>query len=97
MNDQFYLEQGWKNEPLKDLYPTQVHLTNSTKWMEMLQNVLRMIRDANGAPLAAVIRKRIIPRPDSDDIAFGLQHSEYASRGDEMIEPAPILDRKTYD
>ena len=36
MNDQFDLEQGWKNEPLKDLYPTQAHLTNSTKWMEML-------------------------------------------------------------
>ena len=34
MNDQF-LEQGWKNEPLKDLYTTQAHLTNSTKWMEM--------------------------------------------------------------
>ena len=33
MNDQFDLEQGWKNEPLKDLYPTQAHLTNSTKWM----------------------------------------------------------------
>ena len=74
MNDQFDLEQDWKNEPLKDLYPTRAHLTNSTKWMEMLQNVMRMIRDANGAPLAAVIRKRIIPRPDSDDIAFGLQH-----------------------
>ena len=61
MNDQFDLEQGWKNETLKDLYPTQDHITNSTKWMEMLQNVLHMIRDANGAPLAAVIRKRIIP------------------------------------
>ena len=97
MNDQFDLEQGWKNEPLKDLYPTQVHLTNSTKWMEMLQNVLRMIRNANGAPLAAVIRKRIIPRPDSDDIAFGLQLSEYAPNDDKMIECAPILDRKTLE
>ena len=77
MNDQFDLEQGWKNEPLKDLYPNQAHLTNSTKWMEMLKNVLRMIRNANGVPLPAMIRKRIIPRPDSDDIAFGLQHSEY--------------------
>ena len=57
MNDQFDLEQGWKNKPLKDIYPTQVHLTNSTKWMEMLQNVLHMIRDANDVPLAAVIRK----------------------------------------
>ena len=75
MNDQFDLEQGWKNEPLKDLYPTQGHLTNSTKWMEMLQNVLRMICNANGVPLSAVIRKRIIPLPDSDDIVFGLQHS----------------------
>ena len=43
--------------------------------MEMLHNVLRMIRDANGVPLAAVILKRIIPRHDSEDIAFGLQHS----------------------
>ena len=74
MNNQFDLERGWKNEPLMDLYPTQAHLTNSTKWMKMLHNVLRMIRDANGVPLSAVIRKRIIPRPDSDDIAFGLQH-----------------------
>ena len=49
------------------------------------------------SPLAAVIRKRIIPRPDSDDIAFGLQHLEYASHDDEMIESAPILDRKTYE
>ena len=65
--------------------------------MEVLQNVLRMIRDANDAPLAVVIRKRIIPRPDSADIAFGLQHSEYASHDDEMIERAPILDCKTYD
>ena len=40
----------------------------------MLQNVLRMIRDANGVPLAAVIHKRIVPRPDSDDIAFDVQH-----------------------
>ena len=72
MNDQFDLEQGWKNEPLKDLYPTQALLTNSNKWMEMLQNVLRMIREANGVPLTAVIRDRIVPRPDSDDIAFGL-------------------------
>ena len=75
MNDQFYLEQGWNNDPLKDLYPTQTLLTNSTKWMEMLQNVLHMIRDANGVPLAAVIHTRIVRRPDSDDIAFVLQHS----------------------
>ena len=75
MNDQFDLERGWKNDPLKYLYPTQAHLTKSTKWMEMLQNVLRMIRDANGVPLDAVIRKCIIPRPDSDYIAFGLPHS----------------------
>ena len=91
------LEQGWKNEPLKDLYPTQDHITNSTKWMDMLQNVLRMIRDANGVPLAAVICKRLVPPPDSDDIAFGLQHSEYVSHDEEMIERAPILDRKTYE
>ena len=75
MNDQTELEQGWKNEPLKDLYPTQALLKNSTKWMEMLQNVLRMIHDANGVPLTVVIRKRIVPRPDSDDISFGLQYS----------------------
>ena len=50
MNEQMDLEQGWNNEPLKELYPTQAHITNSTKWMEMLQNVLRMIRDANGIP-----------------------------------------------
>ena len=74
MNDQIELEKGWNNEPLKDLYLTQALLKNSTKWMEMLQNVLRMIRDANGVPLAAVIRKRIVPQPDSDDIAFGLQY-----------------------
>ena len=63
----------------------------------MLQNVLRMICEANDVPLAAVICKRIVPRPDSDDIAFGLQHSEYASRDDEMIERAPILDHETFD
>ena len=97
INDKFDLEQGWNNESLKDLYPTHAHLTNSTKWMEMLQNFLHMIRDTNGVPLAVVIRKHIIPRPDSDDIAFGLQHSEYVYNDDEMIERAPILDRKTYD
>ena len=75
MNDQIDLEQGWKNKPLKELYPTQAHITNSTKWMEMLQNVLRMIRDANGAPLAAAIFKRLISLPDTEDMAFGLQHS----------------------
>ena len=63
----------------------------------MLQNVLRMIRDANGVPLSAVIRKRLIPLPDSEDIAFGLQHSEYVSHDDEMIERAPIFDRDKYD
>ena len=91
-NEKIELEQGWNNEPLKDLYPTQDLLSNSTKWMEMLQNVLRMIRDSNGVPLAPVIRKRIVPRPDSDEIAFGLQYSEYVSNDDEMIERAPILD-----
>ena len=75
MNDQIDLEQVWKNEPLKDIYPIQAHITNSTKWVEMLHNILRMIRDANGVPLAALIRKRLIPLPDSEDIAFGLQHS----------------------
>ena len=65
--------------------------------MEMLQSVFRMIRDANGVPLAAVICKRIVPRPDSEDIAFGLQYSEYASHDDEMIERAPIINHKTFD
>ena len=63
----------------------------------MLQNVLRMICDANGVPLAAAIRKRIVPRPDSDDITFGLQHSEYTSHDDEIIERAPIINHKTFD
>ena len=31
MNDKIELEQGWKNDPLKDLYPTQALLTNSNK------------------------------------------------------------------
>ena len=65
--------------------------------MEMLQNFLCMIRDANGVPLAAVIRKLIFPRPDSDDIAFSLQYSEYAFHDDEMIERALILDREKFD
>ena len=72
MNDQIEFEQGWKNEPLKDLYSTHAHLTNSTKWMEMLQNVFCMIRDANGVPLTVVIHKCIVPRPGSDDIALVL-------------------------
>ena len=63
----------------------------------MLQDVLRMICDANGVTLAAVICKHIVPRPDSDDISFGSQYSEYAFHYDEMIERAPILDRKTFD
>ena len=97
MNDQIELEQGCKNDPLKDLYPTQAFITNSTKWMEMLQNVLRIICDANGLPLAAVICKRIVPQPESGDIAFSLQHLEYASRDDEMIELAPIINHDTFD
>ena len=75
MNCQIEFEQGWNNETLNELYPTQALLSNYTKWMDMLQNVLRMIRGANGVPLAAVIRKHIVPRPDSDDITFGLQYS----------------------
>ena len=63
----------------------------------MLVDVLRMIRDINGVPLAAVIRKRLIPPPDNEDMAFGLRHSKYISHDDEMIERAPILDRKEYD
>ena len=75
MNDQIELEQGWNNKPLKGLYPTQALLSKSTKWMEILQNVLCMIRDANGVPLAVVICKRLVPQLDSDDISFGLQYS----------------------
>ena len=63
----------------------------------MLHNVLSMIRDANGVPLAAVVCKHIVPQPDSDDIAFGLQYSEYSSCDDEMIERAPILNHQTFD
>ena len=51
MNDQMALEEGWNNDPIKELYPTQAHTNNFTKWIEMLLNVLRMIRDANGVPL----------------------------------------------
>ena len=58
---QMALEEGWNNKPLKELYPTQAHKNHPTKWLEMLVNVLRMIRDVNGAPLSAVIRKRLIP------------------------------------
>ena len=56
-----------------------------------------MIHDDNGVPLAAVIRKRLIPLPDTEDMDFGLQHSKYVSHDDEIIERAPILDRKKYD
>ena len=31
MNDQTALEEGWKNEPLKELYPTQAHINHPTK------------------------------------------------------------------
>ena len=63
----------------------------------MLRNVLRMIRDSTGFPLTAVIPNRIVPQPDSDDIAFGLQYSEYASHDNEMIERAPIIYHETFD
>ena len=56
--------------------------------MEMLQNVLRMIYNANGAPLATVIGKRLIPLPYSDDISFVLQHPEYVSHDE--VGTAPI-------
>ena len=71
INDQMSLEEGWNKEPLKELYPTQAHINHPTKWLEMLVNVLRMIRDVNGIPLATVIRKRLIPLPDNEDMAFG--------------------------
>ena len=60
----------------------------------MLVNVLRMIRNVHGVPLAAVICKRLIPPPDNEDMAFGLRHSKYISHDDEIIERAPILDSK---
>ena len=60
-------------------------------------NVLLMIRDANGVPLAAVIRKRLIPLRDNEDMAFDLRHSKYLSHDDKMIERALILDRNEYD
>ena len=94
MNEQMTLEEGWNNKPLKELYPTQAHTSNPTKWIDMLLNVLRMIRDANGVPLAAVIRNRLIPLPDNEAMAFGLRHSKYIYYDDEMIERAAILDRK---
>ena len=91
------LEEGWNKDPLKELYPTQAHTSNPTKWLEMLLNVLHMIRDVNGIPLAAVIHKRLTPLPDNEDMAFGPRHSKYISHDDEMIERAPILERKEYD
>ena len=94
MNDQMALEEGWKNKLLKELYPIQAHINHPTKWLEMLGNVLHMIRDVNGVPLSAVIRKRLIPLPDNEDMAFGLRHSKYISRDDDIIERAPILDSK---
>ena len=97
MNDQIALEEGWNKDPLNELYPTQAHITNSAKWMEMLPNVLRMIRDANGVPLVAVICKRLIPLPDNEDMAFGLHHSKYISHDDDIIDRAPILDHDIYD
>ena len=33
MNDQMALEEGWNNEPLKELYPTQTHTSKPTKWL----------------------------------------------------------------
>ena len=63
----------------------------------MLLNVLRMIRDENGVPLTAVIRKRLIPLPDNKDMDFVIRHSKYISHDDEMIERAPILDREEYN
>ena len=93
MNDQMSLEEGWNNEPLKELYTTQDHTSNPTKWLDMLFNVLRMIRDVNGVPLAAVICKRLIPLPDNEDTAFGLRHSKFISHDDKMIERASILDK----
>ena len=33
MNDQMALEEGWNNDPLKELYPTQAHTNHPTKWL----------------------------------------------------------------
>ena len=63
----------------------------------MLVNFLRMICDVNDVPLAAVIRKRLIPLPENEEMDFGLRHSKYISHDDEMIERALILDRKEHD
>ena len=56
-----------------------------------------VIRGVNGVPLAAVIRKRLIPPPENEYMDFGLRHSKYLSHDDKMIERAPILDSKEYD
>ena len=49
------------------------------------------------SPLAAVIRKRLILLLDNEDMDFGLRHSKYISHDDEIIERAPIIDRKEYE
>ena len=98
MIEQMALEQSWDNEPASELYPTPALLkSNQTKWVETLKNLLTMIRDPKGVPLAAVIRKELIPPHDASDPAFGIKYSEYASHDNKMIARAPILDRDTYN
>ena len=98
MVEQMALEQSWDNEPASELYPTSALLkSNQTKWVETLKNLLSMIHDPKGVPLAAVIRKELIPIPITSDPAFGEKYSEYASHDDKMIARATILDRDTYD
>ena len=33
MNDQMALEEGWNNDPIKEIYPTQAHTNNAAKWI----------------------------------------------------------------
>ena len=65
----------------------------------MLGNVLRMIRDVNGVPLAAVIRKRLIPPPDNEDMAFGeyTAHDALPISGDYPIWEAASVDEWLYN
>ena len=98
MIEQMELEDSWDNEPDSELYPTLAMLKlNQTKWVDTLKNLLTMIRDTKGVPLAVVTRKHMIPHSSADDPAYGERYSGYASFDDEMIERAPIFDHDTYD
>jgi len=60
--------------------------SNHTKWVEILKNLLTVISDPKGIPLAVVIRKHLIPCNSADDPAFGERYSGYASFDDKMIK-----------